>query len=54
MTVSQADDACRLHIHEITTFPVATAMVLRETVMRFERTVPQMTENRAAPIANSS
>ena len=57
MTVSEADDACRPHINEIATFLVATAMVLRETVMRFERTVAQITENscgRAAPIANSS
>ena len=41
--------ACHPHINEIATFLVATAMVLRETVMRFERTVAQITENVMRP-----
>ena len=49
MTVSEEADACHPLIHEIATFLVATAMVLPETVMRFERTVAQMTENVMRP-----
>jgi len=40
-----ADAPCRPLIDEIATFLVATAIVLRETVMRLERTTARITEN---------
>jgi len=39
-----ADAPCRPLIDEIATFLVATAIVLRETVMRFEGTTARITE----------
>jgi hypothetical protein len=44
MEVVPPDDPALPHINEIATFLVATAMVLRETVMRFEKTTNRITE----------
>jgi hypothetical protein len=45
MAVAETDDAQIPHLSEIATFLVATAMVLRETVMRFEKTAARITES---------
>lgn len=45
MDAESADVPAQSLINEIATFLVATATVLRETVMRFERTTACITEN---------
>jgi hypothetical protein len=49
MALSQPDDQSQPHINEIGSFLVATAMVLRETVTRYEKTVAQVTERIMRP-----
>ena len=44
----QGDPQLQALVGEIATFLVATAMVLRETVMRFEKTTARVTESVAA------
>ena len=49
MALSQPDDSSQPNVNEIGPFLVATAMVLRETVMRYEKTVAQVTESIMRP-----
>ncbi len=44
MQVQQVDVAAQSPVQEIATFLAATAMVLRETVIQFERTAARITE----------
>jgi hypothetical protein len=53
MEAGSPDDSVLPHVNEIATFLVATAMVLRETVMRFEKTTNRITETVLARAADN-